>query len=331
MFGQMGFVIVMEQGNLEHQTTLLIESIRRLPSLRECPIYVIQPRPGKRPSQRSLDLLFDHEAVFISANLNKSWSHHGTMNKVYASACVEALTEHTLDTLVFLDSDVLFINPPDELVLDERHVVAVKPVDLQGLGQPVDRPISPYWEMIFENCGVREPPDWFVTTTIDRQRIVPYFNEGVAAVRPSRGIFRRWKENVERLAHDQRARSFPAGTDEFFFLNQAMFAGTLLAEISQEQIRLLDQRYNYSLRPRKLAPAEVRSGGMGELVVAHYHKKFYSGDWMEDIDVSEPLASWLRSRLPLRRRYRRSINLASKVRHSKVAQTAAGLHVRALR
>jgi lipopolysaccharide biosynthesis glycosyltransferase len=331
MFDQLGFVIVMEQGNLEYQTTLLIESIRRLASLRECPIYVIQPRPGKRPSQRSLDLLFDHEAVFISTDLNKSWSQHGTMNKVYASAFVEELTEHALDTLVFLDSDILFVNPPHDLTLDERHLVAVKPVDLQGLGQPVDQSISAYWEMIFEACGVRALPDWHVTTTIDRRRILPYFNEGVAAVRPSQGIFRRWRDNAERLAHDQRARSLPAGTDEFFFLNQALFAGTLLAEVPQEQIRLLDQRYNYSLRPRRLAPAEVQRGGLEELVIVHYHKKFYSEAWMDDIDLGEPHASWLRSRLPLRRRYRRSINLASRVRHSKAGQAASGLHLRALR
>lgn len=310
---QLGFVTIMEPGNLEYQTDLLIESIRRLPSLRACPIYAVQPRRGAAPSQRSLTIMADHDVQFIAADLNRSWRNHGPMNKVYAGAYIESLVERMVDTLVFLDSDLLFVDAVDELVLRDGEVAAAKPVDFRVLGQPVDQPITPYWEMIYQNCGVEEPPSWQVTTSIDRRPILPYFNDGVVAVRPTAGIFRRWRENVERLARDERARRFQPNTDPFLFLDQAMFAGTLLAQLSRDQIRLLDRRYNYTLVSRS-APAELRINRLDEVAIVHYHKSLYSMDWMQDIDVPAPLATWLQSRLPLKRRHRRFINLTAGLR-----------------
>jgi hypothetical protein len=99
----LGFVIVVENGDLEAKITLLVESIRRLPTFSDYPIYVVQPRRGKPPSRRTLDFLANQRAVFVLNDLNRTWRHHGPMNKVYASALIESWVERAVDTFVFLN------------------------------------------------------------------------------------------------------------------------------------------------------------------------------------------------------------------------------------
>ena len=305
MYDRLGFIIIVEQGNLEYQTLLLVESIRRLPALQQSPIYVVQPRAGRRPTERTLRSLAQHDAAFIFGDLNRTWRRSGTMNKVYASAYVEALTEHTLDTLVFLESDTVLISPPDDLVLSGREVVAAVPIHKLNVAQRVDSPVSPYWHMIYENCAVRRTPDWHVTTVVDQHDVLPYFNDGVIAVQPSAGIFRQWRDNAERLARDERALNMPADSEEYFFVNQALFSGTLLGQLSREQIRILDHTYNFTLVSRTSPAQHVRVSALDDVKIFHYHRALYSSDWMKEVTASEPLEAWFRSRLPLRRQRRR--------------------------
>jgi hypothetical protein len=302
-----GFVIVMEQGDLEAKTALLVESIRRQPALAACPVFVVQPRSGPPPAPATLATLAKHDAHFVYADLNRSWRRHGPMNKVYAAALVESFVEQTVETLVFLDSDVVVVTPPDGLALTGAEVAAAAPIaqwQVGKAGQLVGELLNPYWAMIYEVCGVRELPDWHVTTTIDRRRMLPYFNSGVVAVRPAYGIFRKWLENVERAAQDKRARQLSTDSLEFFFFDQTMLAGTLVAELTREQVRVLEHRYNYPLPAHHLLPDGVRVRRLEDVSIVHYHAAFSNLYWMDEIEIAEPLASWLRGKLPLRPRLR---------------------------
>jgi hypothetical protein len=123
-------------------------------------------------------------------------------------------------------------------------------------------------------------------------------------VRPDRAIFRQWRENAERLSHDARGRSLPHNSPEFFFLDQTTLAGTLVAQLSREQIRIQNHRYNYPLPAHYLLPDRIRIAALEDISIVHYHALFSNLYWMDAIDISEPLVSWLLRRLPLRPRLR---------------------------
>jgi len=304
---KLGFVVVIEQGDLEAMALLLVESIRRQPSLQGCPIFVIQPRRGNTLSPNTLRQLTNNHAWYLNADLNQVWRQHNLMNKVYAAAFIESMVENSLDTLIYLDSDIFVAASPDGIRLKHDQMVGAAPIAewrLGKVGQLVDEPLNDYWKMIYTACLVKNPPDWHITTTIDRRKILPYFNTGVIAVRPSQAIFRQWRENVERLATDDRSSRQARNSGEFYFLEQASFAGTLLARFSQEQIRILEHRYNYPLHAHHLLPDHVRAAAMNEICFLHYHGHFTNLYWMDDINITEPLRGWLVSRLPLRPRLR---------------------------
>jgi hypothetical protein len=307
MLEPFGFVIVMERGDLEAKACLLVESIRRLPALQHSLIYVVQPRAGPRPDAATLRLLERHEVEYLTADLNQTWRRHGPMNKAYASALVEPLVEQRVETLVFLDTDVLVVTEPVGLALtsEEAAVAPIAQWRVGQIGQLVDAPLTPYWEMIYTACGA-SIPDWSITTTIDRRPMLPYFNSGVVAVRPPRGLFRQWQENAERLGRDPQAQSLAADSREFFFLDQTVWAGTIIAELKREQVRVLSHRYNYPLPAHHLLPEGERARTLEDISLVHYHALFSNLYWMDDIPVSESLASWLLRRLPLRPQFKRT-------------------------
>jgi hypothetical protein len=303
MIHKFGFVFVMEQGDLEAQTTLLVESIRRLASLRDSPIVVVQPRRGPPPSPASLSLLAENHVEFISGDFNQAWRRHGPMNKAFASALAEAELEQSVETLVFLDSDTLFVSEPDGLELTGPHVAGATPIAVWRVGrvgQLRDEPLTPYWKLLYENCGVTEIPNWHVTTTLDQRQMLPYFNSGVVATRPSYGIFRKWKANAERLALNPTAQNFHSESREFFFLDQTVLAATLVAELSQEQFRVQSHRFNYPLALHQVLPEGIRAVTLDDITIVHYHKAFWNLYWKDKIELLEPLSPWLSSRLPLR-------------------------------
>jgi lipopolysaccharide biosynthesis glycosyltransferase len=302
---KLGFVLVVEHNDLEPKSTLLVESIRRYEALKLAPIYVVQPRTGPPPSKACLSSLAQNGAVFIFADLNREWRRHSMMNKVYASALVEELVENKVQTLVFLDSDVLVTSGPDGIELNGEEAVAVAPIAewrLGQMGQPVDEPITQIWELVFDVCGVKWPPSWQISTMIDKRVIFPYFNSGVVAVQPTLGIFRKWRENANRLAQDERAHKIPENSRDYTFLDQTTLAGTLLAELPREKIRVLSHRYNYPLHAHNVMPEEVRAKALEDIHFVHYHGHFSNLYWMDDIQVSEPFKAWLLARIPFRPR-----------------------------
>jgi hypothetical protein len=300
MAGELTFVLVAEAGDLERKAALLVDSIRTFAGpLRDCPVWVVQPRPGKGLSQEVLDRFARHDVVFVSANLNRTWRDYGLANKVHAAAFVESLVAGKTGALALVDSDMLFLRPPEQLLLDGPEAVAARPVDGVGVGLPSGKPVDDYWRLHFDTCGVDESRLWDLETTVDRHPVRAYFNSGLVSVRPSRGVFQRWRDNLERLAQDERVGRIPPDSPGSFFLEQASLAATVLANVPCAEVKLLDWRYNYPLRRHASLPRETRASFLDELVAVHYHKWFYNLAWTKVIPVREPVRSWLMGRLPL--------------------------------
>ncbi len=294
------FIIVIEAGILEENTLLLVESIREFGGpCRHSAIYVVQPREGVMISQKTMNVLTKHDVIYIRANFNDTWFSYGVANKVYAAAFIESLVKGTVDSLTFLDSDTIIVNPPVDLFLETTGVVAVRPTDIRGVGQLVSAPLTPYWESVWDVCGVNPPVGWDVSTTVDEQRIYPYFNSGLVTVNPQEGLFQLWRENMDRLARDERISSLPQRCDERIYLDQAALAATILSKVSQQQTTILDHRYNYPLHLHGRMPQATRVSSLDELVVVHYHRIFQDRSWINNISVDGFLAKWLLARLPL--------------------------------
>ena len=106
------------------------------------------------------------------------------VNKIMVCATAEeTLTE---DVIIFLDSDTLVTAEPVELELPRGIDAAALPVCNRRLAStgPGD-PNEEFWQQLYWICGVSN--DARVTAVIDGERIRPYFNSGLLAVRRGKG------------------------------------------------------------------------------------------------------------------------------------------------
>jgi hypothetical protein len=294
----LAFVACVERGPLEEQAVLLARSIRRYAGrFRDAPIYTYQPRHGTAIGEETLAALCGLGVSHSTEPLNERFAACPFVNKVYATARAEETLNE--DVLVFVDSDTIFMAEPSELDLPADVVAAALPVCNRRLGSTGPGDLNePYWQSLYSTCNVAT--DARITTAIDGERIRPYFNSGLVAVRRRSGLFARWRADFEALLAAGRVAESTGinGMDEF------SLAVTLGRAI--DRVRVLDLRYNYPLQwhERRLLRSPWREAQLDDLVHAHYRFYFTLPDYLQivdpPLDPGSEVVRWLRGHLPLK-------------------------------
>lgn len=306
---QIAFVLVVESGTLESKSALLVDSIRSFTGeFCDAPIWVIQPRRGDPISPKTMRFFIDQNVTYVSSNLNNKWKHYGVANKVYAAAFSESVLEDKVDTLVLLDSDTIFLQTPKDLLLKDGEAIGLRPVDKINVGLPLEAPLNDYWKVFYELYNVSPDKFWSVNTTADQKVIKAYFNSGLVAVKPSLGLFQAWKNGLEKIYSNPLITGLDQKSKEFFHLDQASLAALILGNLSRDQVKLLDHKYNYPLHLHCEGelPSFSTVSQLDESVLVHYHNLFYDLNWLEKISVNPKVKHWLLKRLPLNDASRKS-------------------------
>ncbi len=287
----LAFLICVERGRLESEAVLLVDSLRRWGgALADAPVYAFAPRVGNDPAPETIERLEASAVTFVSEPMVERFAKIPTFNKVTVSAWAERELDH--ETLVFTDTDCVFMGEPAELA-DGDWLAAARPVDRRIAGSRGKGKNEPFWRKMYDLLDVRERP--FVETTVGQMRIRAYWNSGLLAAKRSAGLFGAWENALGRLFDaDIVQNRWPQ------FMDQLSWAGAS-ADLG-ERMRILGDGYNYPLRHRQaLAPA-ARDLELGEIVHLHYRLLFHVPDPLAD--VAPPFADderhrWLAERLPL--------------------------------
>jgi hypothetical protein len=286
------FLICVEHGRLESEAVLLAESVRAWAGgASEAPIYAVAPRAHKRPERGTVERLEALGVTYVDEPLEGLHEDLPTFNKVFVSAWAERALEH--ETLVFVDTDSVFLGEPAEL-LDGDWLAAVRPVDRRIAGSRGKGKNEPFWQRMYQTLGVREEP--FVETAVGGTRIRAYWNSGLVAVRRGAGLFTAWKEGLERLYEaDVVYRRMPQ------FMDQLSLAA-VTADV-HDRVRILPPPYNYPLRQRGGLPDESRDLDLSGIVHLHYRLFFHLPDPLGAVappfDAETDRYGWLAERLPI--------------------------------
>jgi len=288
----LAFLICVERGRLESESVLLVESIRTWAgSHSQAPIYAFSPRRGMEPDAETVARLRDLGATHVDETLVERFAEIPIFNKVASSAWAERELDH--ETLVFTDSDCVFLNQPDEL-LEGDWVAALRPVDRRIAGSRGKGKNEPFWRKMYAELGVRSEP--FVETTVGQMPIRAYWNSGLIAARRSAGLFGAWERALVRLFDAQIVQKrWPQ------FMDQLSWAG-VTADV-HDQIRILSAAYNYPLPHRQAVAPAAQGLALAELVHLHYRLWFHLpgvlGEISPPFDPGEDRYRWLDQRLPL--------------------------------
>lgn len=261
------FIICTEPA-IERQSILFAESLRTFGgSFANDRIMSFAPRPGISISAATDRALKRWSVEHVDRSDNVEWAKHPTINKVFACALAEEAAD--TDVLIFADSDIIVLNPPSLLGLENADV-AVRPVGARRIGvtslEDNEGAEVEYWRRLYALAGVKKRET--VHTTVTDEEILAYWNTGVVAVRRSLGLFQRWRDLLEQST---RAGIYPRSGQRF--VDQTTFAATLLA--AEGLCRLdLPPSYNYPGHRHNSLPSRLRKRSLSNIAMLHYHKVF---------------------------------------------------------
>jgi hypothetical protein len=275
------FIICTEGGVLEQESLLMVESFRKYAgSFNDAPLYSFQVRDKSGVSSETVNALKDLKVEHNKIVLNTKYPDYPLANKPLLCAYAEQTIE--ADILVFLDSDLVFFNEPQEFLLPPEYDVGIRPEHHKMIGsEGTSDPNEEYWMYLYEIAGVKNL-DRYVTTTVDQCKIRAFWNSGVVAVRRSAGIFTAWKQTIEKLLEEGTSINL-----KNFYYEQSALSATICAKTSN--IWQFSPGYNYPIHSHNKMPDSERLNSFEQITCIHDHlfrprkEKYRERTWVKTL------------------------------------------------
>lgn len=293
------FVCCVEAGGLETQTVRMVQSLRQYGGrLATAPIVAVTSRSGPALSRKTHQVFEQYQIEYLKLDTKKrkdsySWNHF--LNKPHAILEVDERSK--TEAIAWLDSDILIVNEPNQLVLQPQESFLACTSDRFGATTGPDDPLEPYWKAICQQLNLDIEALPWVTTEWEKARVRYYFNSGVFVYRRETSFAKQYLENCIRIL-DAKVSSKVCG---FFFTDQIAL-GLTAAQLNLPW-RSLPRSYNYGMSPLKEGDhyneEEVRNA-----CILHYHGSMWPSNWVpfsEVIEKAHPqVSTWLNALGPMK-------------------------------
>jgi hypothetical protein len=270
---------------------LLIESLRTFGgSLSNSPLWLFIGNPEKVPSS-SLDNL---NVQVLPLEVPETVRHYDYGDKVYACTRAEELVGSEVRSLVWIDPDGLIVKPPLLFDLAPTFDAAVRPVHIRNVGSLAAEPPDDFWKQVYKVVGAQDI-QLTVESYVDEQILRAYFNTHAFAVNPAKGVLQRWFKLFETLVTDLEFQAGPCQDElHHVFLHQAVLSVLLVTSLDPERICLLPPNYNYPYNlQHKFLSLDRQAKAFNDLVYIVYCERPIDPELVDDIQIHEPLRSWL--------------------------------------
>lgn len=273
----------------------LIGSIRAFGGeMAACPIWVFATDPLYETSR---DLEGSNLRV-LRLSVPEAVRRYPFADKVYACARAEAAASAGVESLIWFDLNCLIVQPPVLFGLGTQFDAALRPVHIRNVGLAPSDPPDAFWRGVYACVGIDDVRDT-VESFVDRRVLRAYFNSHALAVKPATGLFGRWRECFERLVRNEDFQA-SACQDEThrIFLFQAVLSALVVSSLDKPRIRILPPTYNYPYNLQAQVPEDRRAAAMNDLVCFPFEDRILRPDAVSDIQIREPLLSWLKANVP---------------------------------
>ena len=288
--GQPVFLTLVRSSGEKAGARVLIDSIRAFGgALRDCPIWVFEANSPITPCHD----LTGNGVRSIPLNVPETVRNYIFGGKVYACAQAETLATPDVQSLAWIDPTCVVVNPPLLFALDAAFDAAVRPVHIRNVGLRATDPLDAFWQKIYAAVGVNDSAST-VASFVDAQSLRAYFNTHAFAINPAKGLSRRWFDLFEKLVCDREFQARACADEPHqIFLFQAILSALLVTSLDPQRINLLPPTYNYPYNLHARVPAERRAKSLNDLVCFTYEGRSINPSEMTDIQIREPLKTWL--------------------------------------
>jgi hypothetical protein len=255
-------VACVEAGELEPKTIRMVESLRRFGGrFADVDVIAVTPRLGPPLSAETRRRLDELGVRHVKARPQTRYVWHHYMNKAQAVMAAEQATE--ADSILWIDSDIIFLREPNELELPRGIDFVASAPDTGLIGSSgSDDPHDAFWSRCASLIG-KDVGDLPWLTTGDGYRIRFYWNAGLFVYRRSSWFGREFVSDFERAMVDGVARNHA----QVHGMDQVILGLTVL-RLGLEW-RAIPDTSNFpvlSFLPDNFDPAKVEP-----VTVLHYH------------------------------------------------------------
>ena len=288
-------------GEQLHNTRILVESIRTFGGqFADAPVWIYAPSSVLKTQEKLVKSFSPLGADVRPSDAPRESREFSYAGKVFAAARAEAAAKGAFSILVWMDEDTVVLAEPRELLLVQGKTLGYRPVTHQNIGSLYSEKPDAFWRRVYEKLSIPESAVFPMKTVADGKTLRPYFNAGLLAVRPERGLLNKWAEAfssmysdpvlAEICRKDERARTF---------LHQAALSGAIMKHLGRDEMALLPDGYNYPVFFKETYGADKAFNTLDGVVTLRYDVAFRNPapDWSTKLKGPAATVSWLEKRL----------------------------------
>lgn len=274
--------------------SLLIESIQSFGgSMSKYPIWIFTSDPQIEFYQ---DIVSPQVEIF-PITIPEPLKNFPFASKVMACAQAEEMASSRGQTLVWFDLECLVIQPPLLFELGDQFDAAFRPVHHRNVGLSPAEPLDAFWRGIYHELGIQDV-SLTVESFIGRQPLRAYFNSHAFSLNPALGLFKRWADHFQHLAMDTQFQQTACPDEKHrIFLFQALLSALAASSLDSGRIRILPDIYNYPYNLHGQVPDGQRPKALNDLVTITFEGRNLHPDAMTDLEIHDPLRTWLREKI----------------------------------
>jgi hypothetical protein len=291
--------IVYPRRSSETNALLLAESIRAFAgSLSRSPIWCFTPEIGEPLSKAFTERLQLLDVTLIPFEIDREVLRFPFTAEAHAASIAESKALGKADILAWLNPNSVVLKEPKDFLLREDKILGYRPVHHTLVGSRFDEPLDPFWTLIYHYCGVPEDRVFPMKTHVDNTVIRPYFNAGILAARPEKGLLKVWRETYFNVYQEPSLQDFYRRDRRYrIFVHQAVLSGVILSTFSNDEIQELPPAYNYPLHLIEEDVTDHPPISLEELVTIRHEGFYEDPKWVDKLPAREPLKQWLAERL----------------------------------
>jgi hypothetical protein len=287
-------VTCVEAGPMEAQTLRMIESLRKWGgAMAQVPVVAVTPRFGPRLQRATLKRYEALNVIYTRQRSGSSYAWYNFLNKPASFLAAERLVN--VDTMIWLDADVLIVSEPSDLVLRAGEDFTACPTEKNIATTGPDDPYHPFWEAMCAAGGIKVDDLPWVTDCRENRQIRAYFNCGIIGYRPASGFAQAYMD----ACHHMLEAKVLLPNDGLFYHEQVAVSVALVR--LGLRWRRLENSHNYDFGSKTLHlidPEQFRRAK-----VLHYHRSLQKqnfGQFLELLDQDFPqVRQWLEPSGPL--------------------------------
>ena len=282
------------------ETFILVESIRKFAGVfSDSPIWMMTTKSEEEIPIKFRSQLKMFNVEIIKVDLDAEDLKFPFTSFVSSAAKAESLAKKQTEFLVWLGSNSLIINEPQEFILKDKVKLGCRPVHHTLIGSLYYQPIDKFWELIYKRCKVPEDRIFPMQTHVDGNILRPYFNSGFLIVRPENGFLGTWWQRYRKMYNNPDFKVFYEKDDLYLiFVHQAVLSAEILTNFEKDELEILPFSYCYPINLFEESLPEFKPKSTEELVTARYYlEKLLTQEGFEKIPFHEPLKRWLKTKL----------------------------------